>query len=88
MKPDSDDEVWIDYYQPTFARISEEMRVRAYDFNSPHSLRASFWSLANTGTYDPISGRTLVSAYSPRGDSMLMMLRCFFIRWTTLFSAA
>ena len=51
MKPDSNDEVWIDYYPPTFARIYEEMTTRAYEVKSPHSLRGSFWSLANTGPY-------------------------------------
>jgi hypothetical protein len=65
-EPDSDDVVWIDYYQPTFARISEEMKTRTYDINSPHSLRASFWSLTSSGTYDPISGRAIVSAYISR----------------------
>ena len=51
MKRDSNDEVWIDYYPPTFARIYEEMTTRAYEVKSPHSLRGSFWSLANTGPY-------------------------------------
>jgi hypothetical protein len=69
MKPDSNDEVWIDYYQPTFARIYEEMTTRGYEVKSPHSLRASFWSLANTGPYDPISGRALVSAYLSRVET-------------------
>jgi hypothetical protein len=68
-KPGPNDEVWIDYYQPTFARISEEIRTRGYDINSPHLLRASFWSLAKPGPYDPISGRALVSAYLARVDT-------------------
>jgi hypothetical protein len=65
-EPDSNDVVWIEYYQPTFARISEEMKTRTYDINSPHSLRASFWSLASSGAYDPISGRAIVSTYLSR----------------------
>lgn len=62
-EPHPDDVVWIDYYQPTFARLHEEMETRAYQMSSPHSLRASFWSLAKSGAYDPVSGRSIMRAY-------------------------
>ena len=40
-EPDSDEVVWIDYYQPTFARIHEEMETRAYQMSLTSEIAVS-----------------------------------------------
>jgi hypothetical protein len=64
----------LEYYQPAFALIHQELARYGYSIEEPHSLRSSFWRLIEPGDYDPWRGRELVSSYLARVETELRQI--------------
>jgi hypothetical protein len=61
----------LEYYQPAFLLIGQELIRRGISSSEPHPLRQSFWRLVPSGEYDLIKARELLTSYLVRVEQEL-----------------